>query len=121
MPWIKKDLCIACGICIRECPVQAISKEEKSARIDEDKCIRCGRCHELCPHEAVRHDGERVPDEIQANLRRTQRLSDFYHTAGEKQKLLERMIRYFNKEKKVAEQTVILLQAMRDDSLLTID
>jgi len=28
MPWIDKNKCTGCGICIRECPVDAISMKE---------------------------------------------------------------------------------------------
>jgi len=24
MPWIKPQVCIACGVCLKECPVDAI-------------------------------------------------------------------------------------------------
>jgi NAD-dependent dihydropyrimidine dehydrogenase PreA subunit len=27
MPWVDKDKCTGCGICIEECPVGAISME----------------------------------------------------------------------------------------------
>ena len=60
MPWIDKDKCIGCGICIRQCPVNAISMKEGKAEIDMDKCIKCGKCHDVCPQEAVRHDKEKT-------------------------------------------------------------
>ena len=34
--------CIACGICVRNCPMGAISIENNHAVIDEEKCIACG-------------------------------------------------------------------------------
>jgi uncharacterized protein (DUF362 family)/NAD-dependent dihydropyrimidine dehydrogenase PreA subunit len=47
------DACIACGICVRSCPVQAISISDNRAAMDLSKCIRCYCCHELCPQRAI--------------------------------------------------------------------
>ena len=55
MPWINEDMCVGCGVCVDDCPVDAIElKDDQKAFINEDECIRCGRCHEVCPEEAVR-------------------------------------------------------------------
>jgi len=112
MPWVNEEICIACGVCVEECPVEAISIVDETARIDEEECIRCGRCHDVCPEEAVRHDSERIPQEIEANLGWTRRLLGRFETAEEKRDLIERMRRYFVKEKKVAEQTIERLESM---------
>jgi uncharacterized protein (DUF362 family)/Pyruvate/2-oxoacid:ferredoxin oxidoreductase delta subunit len=45
--------CIACGTCVKGCPVQAVSFVKERAFIDDRKCIRCYCCHEMCPEEAV--------------------------------------------------------------------
>ena len=37
------DSCVACGSCIGECPVEAISAGDIYV-IDADKCIDCGTC-----------------------------------------------------------------------------
>jgi len=112
MPWVKEEMCVACGVCVEECPVGAIAVADDAARIDEEECIRCGRCHDVCPEEAVRHDSERVPQEIENNLDWTQRLLKHFDTADEKRGLIDRMKRYFAKEKKVAEQTIERLESM---------
>lgn len=40
--------CTQCKVCIRKCPVQAISRTD--ARVmDEDRCISCMRCIAVCP------------------------------------------------------------------------
>lgn len=54
---IISDRCIACQICIGECPVGAIElSAEGVARIDPEVCIGCGKCHESCPVDAVRFE-----------------------------------------------------------------
>ena len=112
MPWVKEEMCVGCGVCVNECPAEAISLAEAIAVIDEEECIRCGHCHDVCPEEAVRHDSERIPQEIEANLDWTRHLLEHFNTAEEKRELIERMKRYFTKERKVAEQTIEKLAAM---------
>lgn len=114
MPWINQDLCIGCGICVEECPVDAIAQEaNRKAVIHEEECIRCGKCHDVCPEEAVRHDSERIPQEVQANITWTNELLRHFETAQAQQEFYDRMIRYFTKEKKVAELTIDKLNAMK--------
>ncbi len=51
---IKDSLCQGCGICIRYCPVEAISGERKAVHsIDMDKCLKCGVCLDSCPFDAI--------------------------------------------------------------------
>jgi len=51
---ILKDKCVGCGVCIKACPVQAISGEKKAAHvIDPTKCIKCGACVPKCKFEAI--------------------------------------------------------------------
>ena len=109
MPWINKDMCIGCEICIDHCSVNAISMEEGVAFINDDECIRCGVCHDVCASDAVRHDGERIPEEVESNLIWAKELlsHDYYSDDENKQKeLIERLQRYFMKNKKVMEKTI---------------
>jgi len=116
MPWINEDLCVSCGVCVDDCPVGAITlKEGQKAVINEDECIRCGQCHEVCPEEAVRHDGERIPEEIAANIEKTKNLLKYYNDPGERQQFMERIIRYFKKEQKVASLTIEKLAAIKSN------
>lgn len=49
---ISKEICTACGACIDECPVEAIS-EGDIYKIDADICTDCGSCADVCPTEAI--------------------------------------------------------------------
>lgn len=54
---IISDKCIACQICVGECPVGAIEMTpEGVAHVDPETCIGCGKCFESCPVEAVRFE-----------------------------------------------------------------
>jgi ferredoxin len=46
------DDCIACGSCMAECPVDAITEGDQYS-IDPDICIDCGACVSVCPTEAI--------------------------------------------------------------------
>lgn len=45
--------CIACGSCIAECPVEAISEGDPIYLIDPELCTDCGACVDACPTEAI--------------------------------------------------------------------
>lgn len=47
------DECIACGTCIDECPVNAISEDDPIYIIDADECTDCAACVEVCPTDAI--------------------------------------------------------------------
>ena len=116
MPWINEDLCIGCSVCVNRCPVGAITLNEgQKAVINEDECIRCGQCHDICPEEAVRHDGERIPVEVESNIEKTKNLLRHYESSDHQQAFIERMVRYFKKQQKVAGLTIGKLTAMKTD------
>ncbi|MGQ9516382.1 MAG: DUF362 domain-containing protein, partial [Anaerolineae bacterium] len=47
------EKCVGCGICAQNCPMQAITIENRRAVINLNNCIRCYCCHELCPEKAI--------------------------------------------------------------------
>jgi len=116
MPWVNEDMCVGCGVCVDDCSVGAITlKGDQKATINEDECIRCGRCHDVCPQEAVRHDSERILQEVEANVEKTKGLLKHFETLREQQAFLERMVRYFKKQQKVASLTMDKITAIKAD------
>ena len=52
--YVLEDDCIGCGICMKACPVDAISGKPKEVyTIDSEACISCGVCADKCPKDAI--------------------------------------------------------------------
>lgn len=119
MPWIDKESCTGCGICVDECPVSAISVTIELADINMDECIRCGICHDVCPQDSIRHDSEKVPEKIRENIEITKKYMELCaHYLGsmeEKNKCLNRMKKHFNSQKIIAEKTLAELEKLQEN------
>lgn len=50
---IKKETCVGCGICVKDCVAGAISLVDGKAEARETGCIACGHCEAVCPKNAV--------------------------------------------------------------------
>jgi len=53
MAYIIDDSCIACGVCMTDCPAEAISEGDIFV-IDAEKCTDCGACASSCPVGATK-------------------------------------------------------------------
>ena len=53
--YVIDDKCPGCGICVKECPQQAITSmgKKKPVVMDESKCIKCGVCFDVCKMDAI--------------------------------------------------------------------
>jgi heterodisulfide reductase subunit A len=72
--YVKADKCTGCGVCARECPIEAIDKYDEGLSkrgaiyvkylqavpstfiIDREKCIGCGTCQEVCRPNAITYE-----------------------------------------------------------------
>ena len=52
MAYVIYEDCIACGTCIDECPMGAISEGDIYV-IDAEVCTDCGTCADVCPSSAI--------------------------------------------------------------------
>ncbi|MBS3735415.1 MAG: 4Fe-4S binding protein [Phycisphaerae bacterium] len=109
MPWVSQELCTGCGLCVSQCPVDAIALTDGAAVIEEAECIRCGICHDACPRQAVRHDSERIPQEVADNLRWVRGLLKHFDQPDDQAAFIDRMRRFFTKERKVNEKTLAVI------------
>ena len=58
-PYVDKDKCVKCGICVESCPVEGKALRFDNGRkeppvYDYKRCIRCFCCQEMCPHKAIK-------------------------------------------------------------------
>jgi len=67
--------------------------------------------------EAVRHDGERVPEEVAADMAWVRSLlaHEYYADDTDRQnELIDRLRRYFTKNRKIMERTLEALEQLHD-------
>lgn len=51
---VNQEDCVACGCCMRVCPMSAIQViRGVAARVDESKCVGCGKCAKECPASVI--------------------------------------------------------------------
>lgn len=52
-PVVDPNLCIACGICVDECPVSALDLDDVATLARPEDCTECGTCEAVCPNQAI--------------------------------------------------------------------
>lgn len=51
---VDSAACVACGCCVKVCPLQAIEVVRGvTARVREETCVGCGRCARECPASVI--------------------------------------------------------------------
>ena len=46
--------CVACGCCVKVCPLQAIEiVRGVMAQVRQEKCVGCGKCARQCPASVI--------------------------------------------------------------------
>ena len=52
--WVDPELCTGCGVCLKECPHNAVRGEKKQPHeIDLNLCEKCGICRSSCKFDAI--------------------------------------------------------------------
>jgi NADH:ubiquinone oxidoreductase subunit F (NADH-binding)/(2Fe-2S) ferredoxin len=61
---VDAEPCKLCGLCKKDCPVEAITGSKKPPEpfvVHQEKCIRCGMCFSVCPFDAIlKTSGDKV-------------------------------------------------------------
>lgn len=53
--YVDPEKCNGCGLCEKNCPVNAINGEKKEPHIiNQETCIRCGDCYNRCNFQAIK-------------------------------------------------------------------
>lgn len=51
---VDQEACVACGCCVKVCPVSAIEIWKGIfAKVNPDKCVGCGKCARECPASVI--------------------------------------------------------------------
>ena len=52
---VDQAVCVACGCCVKVCPLQAIEiVRGVMAQVRQDKCVGCGKCARECPASVIK-------------------------------------------------------------------
>ena len=63
---ILEEGCIKCGMCVRNCPADAIKQEDKNTvpYIFQSDCIVCGKCEAVCPTKVISYDNAKSTEAV---------------------------------------------------------
>ncbi len=67
-PAFSETACVRCGLCVRACPVEALTLAPgaRAPALDHAACISCCCCHEVCPRDAIRMTQSRLLSLVKA-------------------------------------------------------
>ncbi len=67
-PRVNPKYCTNCGLCLTNCPAQAIIQESGVAKIIDERCLGCGECLVICKVGAIRmrwdEDSRRIQEKM---------------------------------------------------------
>ena len=53
---VNESACVKCGLCVKSCPMRAMSIKNGAVESSTALCIKCGVCSHNCPRGAI-HTG----------------------------------------------------------------
>ena len=58
---VYDDECVACGCCVKVCPLNAIAVYKGMyAVVNDEKCVGCGKCANACPASVISIESRKV-------------------------------------------------------------
>lgn len=51
--WVDQDACVACGCCMKVCPIGAITIFHGVRAEVSPACVGCGKCAKECPASVI--------------------------------------------------------------------
>ena len=52
--FVDQEYCVACGCCVKVCPLGAIQiRQGVAAQVNLEKCVGCGKCAKECPASVI--------------------------------------------------------------------
>jgi len=68
-PFVDKEKCRKCGVCVKACAAGAITMKPYP-EVSRLKCITCFCCHEMCPYAAINLKRPRIMELLSSVLRK---------------------------------------------------
>ena len=52
--FVDTEYCVACGCCVKVCPLNAIAVFKGiAAKVEPERCVGCGKCAGECPASVI--------------------------------------------------------------------
>ncbi|MBQ6503439.1 MAG: YjjW family glycine radical enzyme activase [Flexilinea sp.] len=103
------NMCVNCGVCVRNCPVQALSFDESKKVVwDKQKCVQCDTCIKVCPHtSSPKITWMSVPDVMKEIHRTLPYIAGITTSGGECTQQNEFLIELFTEVQKLGKTCLI--------------